>query len=78
MEDSPTQAEQLRQLLEEGGYTVTVAANGRQALAAARQDPPTLVISDIVMPEMDQVISEPFDLDAVAAAIAKTRARNAE
>ncbi|MBI4013345.1 MAG: response regulator, partial [Candidatus Rokubacteria bacterium] len=53
VEDSPTQAEQLRQLLEDGGYTVTVAANGRQALAAARQDPPTLIISDIVMPEMD-------------------------
>ncbi len=48
VEDSPTQAEQLRQLLEEGGYTVTVAANGRQALAAARQDPPTLVISRAV------------------------------
>jgi PAS domain S-box-containing protein len=53
VEDSPTQAEQLRHALEESGYTVTVAANGVQALAATRDDPPTVIISDIVMPEMD-------------------------
>ena len=52
-EDSPTQAEQLRYLLEEHGYEVTVAANGRQALDAAREHPPVLVITDILMPEMD-------------------------
>ncbi len=53
VEDSPTQAEQLRHALEESGYTVTVAANGVQALAAARAAPPAVIISDIVMPEMD-------------------------
>ena len=52
-EDSSTQAERLRHLLEESGYAVTVAHDGRQALEAARQKKPTLVISDIVMPEMD-------------------------
>jgi signal transduction histidine kinase len=52
-EDSPTQAEQLRYLLEERAYTVRVAANGDLALASARQSKPTLIISDIVMPEMD-------------------------
>ncbi len=52
-EDSPTQAEQLRQLLEENDYKVTVAENGKKALAAARTQKPDLVISDIVMPEMD-------------------------
>lgn len=52
-EDSPTQAEQLKHLLEEQGYTVTVAANGKQALAAARERKPALILSDIVMPEMD-------------------------
>src|SRR5713101_5370439 len=30
-----------------------VAANGNQALAAAHQRKPTLIISDVVMPEMD-------------------------
>jgi len=52
-EDSPTQAEQLRQLLEEQGFQVSVAINGRAALDAARQHPPTLVITDVVMPEMN-------------------------
>ena len=52
-EDSPTQAELLRGLLEEQGYLVTAAGNGRQALDAARARKPTLVVTDIVMPEMD-------------------------
>ncbi len=53
VEDSPTQAEQLRYLLEGAEYKVTLATNGKEALAAARQRKPTLIISDIVMPEMD-------------------------
>ncbi|MDO9424032.1 MAG: PAS domain S-box protein [Methylobacter sp.] len=52
-EDSRTQAEQLRFLLEQHGYRVTVTADGKQALQAAMAQKPTLVISDIVMPEMD-------------------------
>jgi len=53
VEDSPTQAEHLKYLLEEEGYAVTVAANGQQALAATRTRRPTIIISDIMMPEMD-------------------------
>ncbi len=52
-EDSATQAAQLSHLLEERGYTATIASNGKQALEAARNRKPTLIISDIVMPEMD-------------------------
>jgi len=52
-EDSATQAEQLKYTLEEHGYTVTVAANGEQALAAARKRKPTIIVTDIVMPELD-------------------------
>ncbi len=52
-EDSATQAEQLKGLLEERGYAVTIAPNGMRALEAARKSRPTLIISDIVMPEMD-------------------------
>lgn len=53
VEDSPTQAEQLKYLLEEQGYTVTVAANGKEGLDAARKSRPTLILSDILMPVMD-------------------------
>jgi hypothetical protein len=52
-EDSPTQAERLKYTLESQGYRVTVTGNGRQALRAARTRRPTLIITDVVMPEMD-------------------------
>ena len=52
-EDSPTQAAQLAHLFEQRGYAVTTAANGREALALIERRRPTLVISDIVMPELD-------------------------
>lgn len=51
-EDSRTQAAQLSFMLEQNGYQVTVAANGRRALLAAQEKKPALIISDIVMPEM--------------------------
>src|SRR3972149_2450489 len=53
VEDSPTQAAHLRSLLEAGGYAVVLAPGGRGALQAARREPPAVVVSDIVMPEMD-------------------------
>lgn len=53
VEDSETQANQLAHLLSSSGYNVRVARNGRLALEAAREAKPTLVVSDIAMPEMD-------------------------
>ncbi|MDB6166325.1 MAG: sensor hybrid histidine kinase, partial [Lacunisphaera sp.] len=53
VEDSPTQAQRLQYILEQNGYLVTHAANGQLALEAAHRDKPTLVISDVIMPEMD-------------------------
>ena len=53
VEDSPTQAAQLQNLLEECGYIVKVAENGVLALEMAHAHKPDLVISDIVMPLMD-------------------------
>ncbi len=53
VEDSPTQAEQLRYLLEINGYPVTSAANGKEALSILLTHKPALIISDILMPEMD-------------------------
>jgi signal transduction histidine kinase len=53
VEDSPTQAGQLKYILETEGYQVFVARNGKEALALISKRRPTIVISDIVMPEMD-------------------------
>nr|WP_229262199.1 response regulator [Duganella guangzhouensis] len=53
VEDSPTQAERLRRLIQSMRYNARVASNGRVALEAIRERKPHLVLSDIVMPEMD-------------------------
>ena len=52
-EDSPTQAEKLRYLLEQHNYVVTVANNGKVALDLLAERLLSLVITDIVMPEMN-------------------------
>ncbi len=53
VEDSPTQAERLRRLIQSMRYGARVAGNGQLALDAIRTRKPHLVLSDIVMPEMD-------------------------
>ncbi|WP_280156195.1 hybrid sensor histidine kinase/response regulator [Piscinibacter sp. XHJ-5] len=53
VEDSPTQAARLRHLMESRGFSTRVAGNGRQALAALHERGASLVLSDVVMPEMD-------------------------
>jgi DNA-binding response OmpR family regulator len=53
VEDSRTQAMQLEFTLEGGGYGVSVARNGKEAVKMLEKHKPALVISDIVMPEMD-------------------------
>jgi len=50
VEDSRTQAEQLRSLLEEAGYTVEVAHDGTEGIGAVEARPPDAILSDIVMP----------------------------
>ncbi len=53
VEDSPTQSMLLQHLLEREGYRVTAAASGKQALEELSKFMPAVIISDIVMPEMD-------------------------
>ena len=52
-EDSLTQATQIKHLLESHHYAVTVAQNGKQAMDLISKHKPSLVISDILMPEMN-------------------------
>ena len=52
-EDSRIQAEMLRRRLVKEGFTARVAKNGVVALEEIKQRRPTIVISDIEMPEMD-------------------------
>lgn len=43
----------LRRVLEEAGYCVMDAANGREGLRQFRQNPVSLVITDLLMPDSD-------------------------
>src|SRR5690242_20094555 len=52
-EDSMTQAMELRFLLESNEYEVRFGRDGREALELIKAQKPDLVISDIVMPNMD-------------------------
>jgi PAS domain S-box-containing protein len=53
VEDSRTQAEYLQRILEVAGYRADLAFNGTQALEQIRASRPAMVLTDIVMPEMD-------------------------
>jgi two-component system, sensor histidine kinase and response regulator len=52
VEDSPTQAEAVRSLLDDAGYDVSVARSGSDALHALRKERVDLVVSDVIMPGM--------------------------
>ncbi len=53
VEDSRSQAMMLKSLLKKHDYEVRDFENGITALEAARKEAPILIISDVVMPEMD-------------------------
>lgn len=53
VEDSLTQAANLRSILERQQFRVRMASHGAQALTSLEKALPRLVISDILMPEMD-------------------------
>lgn len=57
----------LRQELESQGYLVTEAANGVEAIAQIKQTPPDLIITDVLMPELNG-----FDMASVIKRDAKT------
>ncbi|EGJ32059.1 MULTISPECIES: hybrid sensor histidine kinase/response regulator [Moorena] len=53
VDDSPDNLFLLQTLLEEEGYEITLAENGRVALERIESSPPELVLLDVMMPEMD-------------------------
>jgi two-component system, OmpR family, response regulator RegX3 len=52
VEDEESLADTVRYNLEREGYAVAVAADGRQALERFRAESPSLVILDLMLPEM--------------------------
>ena len=52
-DDNADMREYLARLLRTAGYDVDTVTDGRQALQAARADLPALVVSDVMMPDLD-------------------------
>ncbi|MBI4083565.1 MAG: response regulator [Candidatus Lambdaproteobacteria bacterium] len=52
VEDSATQAEEIRQLVESAGYTAATAPDGESGLALLRQERLDAVLTDVIMPGM--------------------------
>jgi two-component system OmpR family response regulator len=53
VEDEPTVRELLMATFRFAGFAVASADTGAQALASARQQPPDLVLLDVMLPDMD-------------------------
>ena len=53
VDDEPTIGEIVARYLERAGYATRVAGDGPQALALSSQDPPDLVVLDVMLPGID-------------------------
>jgi PAS domain S-box-containing protein len=53
VDDEPVMRKMLRRMLENEGWDVSEAENGRVALERVVENPPRLIILDLIMPEMD-------------------------
>jgi len=53
VEDNAETREMMRRTLEKEGWAVTEAENGRVGLAQVAENPPALILLDLMMPEMD-------------------------
>lgn len=55
VDDTPANAQLLVDILQPLGFETTTAHGGREALRQAQEQPPDLVLLDLVMPEMDGI-----------------------
>jgi two-component system response regulator VicR len=53
IEDEPEMIDLIRLILGRRGFEVIGAAGGKEGLEKVRQDPPDLVLLDLMMPDMD-------------------------
>jgi twitching motility two-component system response regulator PilH len=52
IDDEPDAVAYMKEVLEDGGYETITAPDGEQGLQKARQNPPDLILLDLMMPKM--------------------------
>jgi DNA-binding LytR/AlgR family response regulator len=69
MEDDPAVRENMQFLLEESGYDVVTASDGREGIKLASKILPDMILCDIMMPQLDgyQVLQKVRETPAMAA-----------
>jgi PAS domain S-box-containing protein len=55
VDDDPAMLAGTARLLRKGGYTVVTAPSGQEGLQAAREHMPTLILLDVVLPDIDGI-----------------------
>lgn len=60
VDDVPSELELICRILQDAGMEVARARDGEEAIACIREDPPDLVVLDVIMPRMNgfEVIRE--------------------
>lgn len=53
VDDTPSIRELIANYLRKSGYEVTEAKDGKDALSKALDNPPDIIVTDVVMPEMN-------------------------
>jgi len=53
VDDSPTDRFYLTEMLEKVGFTVSTAENGQDCLEKVEQNPPDLIVMDVIMPVLN-------------------------
>jgi twitching motility two-component system response regulator PilH len=83
IEDSPTEAAVMSQLLERNGHQVTTSGNAEDGIATCRRDKPDLVLMDVVLPGMNgfqatRALSRDADTSHIPVLIVSTKAMEAD
>lgn len=53
VDDSPSQVEALRRILQKMGHEVITAEDGQQGIEVAKRELPDLILMDVVMPNLN-------------------------
>lgn len=51
VEDSPTEMKLVTSSLQRGGYTISTATDGEEAIEKASRDRPNLIVLDVILPK---------------------------